>query len=63
MFSSTQEQHVHHLQEVFQRLKDAGLTLHGTKCHIEVSKVCYLGHIFDGNGMHPDPDKLNSVQE
>ena len=63
VFSSTQEQHVHHLQEVFQRLKDAGLTLRGTKCPIGVPKVCYLGHIFDGNGMHPDPDKLNSVQK
>ena len=63
VISSTPEQHVHHLQEVFQRLKDVDLTLHGTKCHIGVPKVCSLGHIFDSNEMHPDPDKLNSVQE
>ena len=28
-----------------------------------MSKVCYLGHIFDGDGMHPDPSKIKCVQE
>ena len=63
IFSPTLEQHVEHLQQVFQCLQDAGLTLRGNKCHIGVSRVCYLGHIFDGNGMHPDPCKVSSVQE
>ena len=63
VFSQTEEQHVHHLQQVFQRLQGAGLTLRGSKCHIGVSKVCYLGHIFDYNGMHPDPCKVSCVQD
>ena len=42
VFSQTEEQHVHHLQQVFQCLQGAGLTLRGSKCHIRVSKVCYL---------------------
>ena len=25
--------------------------------------MCYLGHIFGGNGIHPDPCKISSVQE
>ena len=28
-----------------------------------MSKVCYLGHIFDGDGMHPDPSKIRCVQD
>ena len=63
VFSQTEEQHVHHLQQVFQCLQGAGLTLRGSKCHIGVSKVCYPGHIFDYNGMHPDPCKVNCVQD
>ena len=43
VFSQTEEQDVHHLQQVFQRLQGAGLTFRGSKCHIGVSKVCYLG--------------------
>ena len=63
IFSPTLEQHVEHLQQVFSCLQDAGLTLRENRCHIKVSRVCYLGHIFDGNGMHPDPCKVSSVQE
>ena len=37
VFSQTEEQHVHHLQQVFQHLQGAGLTLRGSKCHIGVS--------------------------
>ena len=34
IYSPTLEQHVYHLEQVFQRLQEAGLTLHGTKCQI-----------------------------
>ena len=63
MFSQMAEQHVKHLQQVFQCLQDAGLTLRGHKCHIGMSRVYYLGHIFDHNGMHPDPCKISCVQD
>ena len=38
--------HKAHLQEVFTRLKEAGLTLRGCKCNIGLTEVKYLGHIF-----------------
>ena len=63
IFSPTPEQHVHHLKQVFQHLQEADLTLRGAKCQIGMSKVCYLGHIFDGDGMHPDPSKIKCVQD
>ena len=67
IFSQMAEHHVKHLQQVFQRefqrLQDAGLTLRGHKCHIGMSRVYYLGHIFDHNGMHPDPGKIICVQD
>ena len=53
IYSPTLEQHVHQLEQVFQHLQGAGLTLRGAKCQIGMSRVCYLGHIFDNNGMHP----------
>ena len=63
IYSLTLEQHVYHLEQIFQRLQEAGLTLHGTKCQIRMSRACYLGHIFDSNGMHPDPSKINCVRD
>ena len=29
--------------------------------HGVVPKVCYLGHIFDGSGMYPDPYKCDTT--
>ena len=44
--SANDEEHKHHLCEVFQQLKIAGLTLRGKKCHIGTSQVTCLGHVF-----------------
>ena len=61
--SRNAEEHSHHLQEVFQRLADAGLTLRGKKCHIGMTSVSYLGHVFSSSGMAPDSKKVQMVQE
>ena len=61
--SSCETEHIEHLNVVFTRLKQAGLTLSGPKCHIAKSEVRYLGHVFDRNGMRPDPAKVQSVRE
>ena len=63
IYSPTPQAHEQHLRQVFQRLRDAGLTLRGTKCHIGLPQVSYLGHIFDGKGMHPDPSKVDSIHQ
>ena len=54
--------HQEHLTTVFQRLHDAGLTLHGRKYRIGMTSVTYLGHVFSANGMLPDPTKVQAVQ-
>lgn len=61
--STTIEQHRVHLRKVFQRLREAGLTLKGKKCHVAMSEVRYLGHVFSGTGMMPDVQKIKAVQE
>ena len=44
--SQSEEAHQEHLRFVFERLRKAGLTLRGRKCHISRSTVSYFGHIF-----------------
>ena len=56
--SKNQEQHKQHLQQVFQRLSDAGLTLRGHKCTLAMSQVTYLGHKFTQSGLTPDEKKF-----
>ena len=61
--SATEELHKEHLQQVFARLQDAGLTLRGKKCHIGVPQVYYLGNVFSEAGMQPDSGKIQAVRE
>ena len=61
--SETKELHREHLRIILERLRKAGLTLRGNKCHIGMSEVAYLGHIFSGAGMAPDPMKVKCVHE
>ena len=59
--SPDEEIHRSHLRQVFDRLRAAGLVLRGKKCHIGLSAVDYLGHVFSGSGMAPDPKKIQAV--
>ena len=46
--SINREMHKTHLEQVFQRIKEAGLTPKGCKCRIRKDEVIYLGHVFCG---------------
>ena len=59
--SKNMKDHKSHLQQVFHRLSEAGLTLRGRKCTIAVSQVNYLGHQFTKSGLIPDNSKVQAV--
>jgi hypothetical protein len=58
------DDHLHHIEEVFQRLCKAGLCLKTKKCRFLKSSVSYLGHIVSKDGITlilQRPAKLNST--
>ena len=55
IFSKTKEEHLQHLEIIFQRLHEAGLKLKWSKCS--------LGHLISENGVEPMPDKLSAIKE
>ena len=59
--SVSEEMHKSHLEQAFQRLREAGLTLRGSKCQIGMAQVTYLGHTFSREGMSPDRSKVEAV--
>ena len=59
--SANEEQHEYHLQQVFQKLEESGLTLRGNKCHFGMTQVSYLGHLFSASGMMPDSQKVKAL--
>lgn len=62
VFSSDFETHLKHLGEVFQRLREAKLTLKPSKCEFGVNKVMFLGHIISKDGVQVDTAKTDKVQ-
>ena len=57
------EEHLHHLQQVFECLKSASLKIQPSKCHFLQQKVNFLGHIVSSEGVSPDPSKMSKVKE
>ena len=55
------EEHLQHLQQVFDRLRQAGLKLKPRKCHFLQRKVDYLGHVVSNKGIAPDPAKIEKI--
>ena len=57
------EEHLRNLQQVMERLKQAGLKLQPKKCQFLQHKVNFLGHIISSVGISPDPSKTSKVKE
>ncbi|UYV81363.1 hypothetical protein LAZ67_20000943 [Cordylochernes scorpioides] len=53
--SDSENQHVSHLQQLFGRLRDYGLTINETKCTFGQPSVKFLGFIITNAGISPDP--------
>jgi transposase InsO family protein len=61
VFSPNFEAHLKDLQQVFNKLKSANLTVNPSKCHFAQDSVEYLGHILSKEGIKPNPNKIAAV--
>ena len=63
VFSSTWEEHLARLREVFERLRYAKLKLGAAKCTFAAKEVSYLGHRVTEEGLLPDPLLLAAIRD
>ena len=61
--SKSFEEHLYHLQLVFDRLRKADLRLKPTKCLFLCEEVPYLGYVISKHGIRPDPSKTDKVRQ
>ena len=61
IYSRNFNEHLVHLREVFERLRNAGLKLKKKKCYFFKKELAFLGHVISEKGIHPDPDKIAAV--
>ena len=62
IFSKNEEEHLKHIEIIFQKLKEAGLKLKESKCDFFKKEIHYLGHLISDKGIYPLPEKLDTTQ-
>ncbi|XP_071487082.1 uncharacterized protein [Diadema antillarum] len=63
IYSTTWEEHLRTLTELFRRLRAAKLTARPSKCFIGQTSVEFLGHVIEHGQVRPRPEKLKAIQE
>lgn len=61
VFSESQEEHIGHLEIVFRKLKQAGLSLNRKKCHFNKTETKILGYVVSKGAVKPDPEKIVAI--
>ena len=61
IYSRSKKEHLEHLEEIFTRLKAAGLKLKLEKCCFFKKHIQYLRHLISADGIQPLPEKLESI--
>ncbi len=56
------ESHLHKLDLVFTKLEEAGLKAKLSKCDFLKSRIEFLDHVVDGEGIHTVDSKINAVK-
>ena len=62
VFGETEHAHLKHLEEVFERIRAAGMKLKPQKCCLARDEVVFLGHKVGKTGVQPDPANINKVR-
>ncbi|GKE42542.1 retrotransposon protein, putative, ty3-gypsy subclass [Tanacetum coccineum] len=57
------EEHAEHLKLILELLKKEELYAKFLKCDFWLSKVQFLGHVIDSEGIHVDPAKIYSIKD
>lgn len=63
VFSSTEQQHEQHLQQLFSRLQEYGLVVNAKKCIFGVPELEFLGFHVSSEGIRPLEHKVKAITD
>ncbi|GJY00008.1 putative reverse transcriptase domain-containing protein [Tanacetum coccineum] len=63
IYSKNKQEHEEHLKIILELLKKEELYAKFSKCEFWISKVQFLGHVIDSEGIHVDPAKIESIKD
>lgn len=62
IFSTSLQQHMARLKEIFERLKKANLKVQLDKSEFLRKEIAFLGHVVTTEGIKPNPDKIHAIK-
>lgn len=63
IYSSTFEEHLQHLQQVFELLTQDQWLVKLSKCSFAQESISYLGHVISAQGVGTDPTKVEAIHK
>nr|GEY43656.1 reverse transcriptase domain-containing protein [Tanacetum cinerariifolium] len=63
IYSKNKKEHEGHLKLILNLLKEEELYTKFSKCEFWLSKVQFLGHVIDSEGIHVDPAKIEAIKD
>ncbi|GKD54803.1 putative reverse transcriptase domain-containing protein [Tanacetum coccineum] len=63
IYSKNKKEHEEHLKLILRLLKKEELYAKFSKCEFWISKVQFLDHVIDSEGIHIDPTKIESIKD
>ena len=63
IFSASPDEHLSHLRAVFNKIREHGLKMKLKKCNFFQTETKYLGFTINGEGIKPDPEKVEAIRE
>ncbi|GKD70737.1 putative reverse transcriptase domain-containing protein [Tanacetum coccineum] len=63
IYSKSEEEHAEHLKLILELLKKEEVYAKFSKCQFWLSKVQFLSHVIDSEGIHVDPVKIESIKD
>ena len=61
--SLNEEEHERHLRVVFERLQQYSMRINLEKCQFGKSEIEFLGHVVNGQGVKPTPEKVKAITD
>ncbi|GJR73135.1 putative reverse transcriptase domain-containing protein [Tanacetum coccineum] len=63
IYSKNKQEHEEHLKQILELLKKEELYAKFSKCEFWISKVQFLDHVIDSEGIHVDPTMIEAIKD
>ena len=63
IWGRNQADHDQRLEAALKRIEEAGATVNPQKCEFNKTKITFLGHVIDAEGIRADPEKTEAIRK